>query len=180
MLKGKNISLRLVRETDLSELYDKWHDAEARGLYYPLALVPESIFKTEFAKNGFYTDTSQRLLIVDAKDNMLGLIHCFKPSLHADNLELSYFLFDAKYRRKGYTSEAVMLLVDYLFCTQRMNRIQICVPDGNQASMGTAEKAGFIHEGIAREAFLLNGKDIDLHIYALLRREWPGNKLSKK
>jgi len=172
MIKGKNIILRLIRLADLAELYDKWHNEELRGLYYPLSFVPEPVFQQEFAKNGFWTHQSKRLLIVDEEDKILGALHCFKASALSDAVELSYFFFELLRRNKGYTSEAVALFVDYLFNNERLNRIQLSVPVGNQASIRVAEKTGFKHEGILRGAFLLNGKDIDMHLYSLLRKEW--------
>lgn len=172
MIKGKYISLRLIKETDLSALYDRWHDVEARGHYYPLALIPEPLYKQEFAKNGFCSEDSQRMLIVDTKDNMLGIIHCYKAMSYSDCMEISYFLFDIKKRRKGYATEAVMLMINYLFGNRRLNRIQLCIPTGNKASIRVAEKAGFIQEGTLRGIFLLAGKDVDMHIYALLRTQW--------
>ncbi len=171
MLNGSKITLRLTRATDLPALYVKWHDAEARGPYYPLALVPEPIFQKEFAKNGFWSDSSQRMLIVDKKDKLLGMIHCFRIS-YADCMEISYFLFDETERNKGYATQAVTLIVDYLFSQHPLNRIQMCIPKDNKASIRVAEKSRFVHEGVARGSFLLNGEYEDLHIYSLLRSEW--------
>ena len=170
MLKGENVRLRLVKESDLTDLCEKWNDPQVRGEWYPVAFVPESIFRDTYAKTGFWTDDSQRMLITDHRDNMLGIIHC-KTSF-ADCVELSYILFDTNKRKKGYMTEAVILFVDYLFNNRRLNRIQICVPLNNDASIRVAEKAGFIHEGIARGALFLNGEDVDLHVYSILKKEW--------
>jgi RimJ/RimL family protein N-acetyltransferase len=49
------------------------------------------------------------------------------------------------------------------------------IPEGNIASMRVAEKSGFTHEGVARGAFLLNGEDVDLHNFSLLRKEWKSS-----
>jgi ribosomal-protein-alanine N-acetyltransferase len=172
MLTGKHIKLRLIKQADLAELYAKWHDAEIRGAYYPLAPVPEPQFYQAFSSDGFWNDNSKRLLITDTNDKVLGLIHAAKASDYSDSIDLSYIIFATEARNKGCATEAVLLLVDYLFNNYRLNRLQIAVPAGNQASAKVAEKAGFTHEGVAREGFLLNGKNVDLHIYSLLRREW--------
>lgn len=171
MLNGENIKLRLIKASDLSMLYEKWHDVEARGLYYPLAVVPEPLLQMAFGKDGFWSSDSKRMLIVDLQDNILGTTHA-KAAGYFDCLELSYMIFDKTSRNKGYATEAVKLLIDYFFKHERLNRIQMSIPEGNQASIRVAEKAGFTKEGVARGAFLLNGKDIDLHIYSMLRKEW--------
>lgn len=172
MLKGQQVSLRLIQSSDLTFIYEKWHDTNIRGPYYPLAFVPEPLFLKEFNKNGFWTEASKRLLIVDTHDQLVGLMHIAKGSLYSDSVDLSYILLTPEKSNRGLTTEAVQLIVNYLFNHERLNRIQIVVPDGNLASMRVAEKSGFTHEGIAREAFHLNGRDIDLHTYSLLRREW--------
>jgi ribosomal-protein-alanine N-acetyltransferase len=174
MLNGNDIKLRLIQHTDLSDLYEKWHDADIRGQYYPLALVPEPMFQYEFSKTGFWSENSKRLLIVDNSNDMLGAIHCFSVNNYSDSLEISYILFDVAKRNHGYTTQAVDLLVDYLFKQTRVNRIQLTIPIGNTASIRVAEKAHFNREGIARGAYFLDGEDVDLHVYALLRKEWQG------
>lgn len=172
MIKGKHIQLRLVTHTDLPELYQKWHDAETRGPHYPLAIIPQPLFESDFQKNGFWSEQSKRLLIVDSQDKMLGLIHCGKASSYSDCFELSYILFDTRDRSKGFATEGVTLFSNYLFDNHRSNRLQIIIPEGNKASIRVAEKAGYKQEGILRDAYFLNGKDVDLHIYSLLRKEW--------
>lgn len=173
MLKGPNIQLRLIKQSDLSELYEKWHNAELRGPFYPMAFVPEPMLHQAFARDGFWSENSQRLLMVDSRDRMLGTLHCEKLNGgYTDTVAISYMLFDTSKHNKGYATEAVITLVDYLFNNRRLNRIQILVPVKNEASMRVAEKAGFTHEGVARGAFLLEGEDTDMHIYSLLRKEW--------
>ena len=174
MLNGKNIKLRLIKSTDLPLIFEKWHDVEVRGPHYPLAIVPETLFQQAFAKDGFWSEGSKRLVIVDGQDNILGQIHAMSAG-YTDCIEISYILFDLSKRGKGYTTEAVLLLVDYLFNNKRLNRIQMSIPEGNIASMRVAEKSGFTHEGVARGAFLLNGEDVDLHNFSLLRKEWKSS-----
>lgn len=172
MLKGPNIQLRLIKQADLSELYTKLHNAELYDPYYPITFVPEPIFQQNFDRDGFWNGHSQRMLIVDSRDRMLGTIHCEKVPTFTDTVTINYILFDTSKHNKGYATEAVITLVDFLFSTRRLNRIQILVPTKNEASIRVAEKAGFTHEGVARGAFFFEGEDSDMHIYSLLRREW--------
>jgi RimJ/RimL family protein N-acetyltransferase len=68
-------------------------------------------------------------------------------------------------------TEAVSLLVTYLFLTKKINRLQIVVPPLNAASRRVAEKCGFKLEGVMRGVYFLNGMHQDVEIYALLRNE---------
>ena len=49
---------------------------------------------------------------------MAGHIEFFKPVSYWDAFELSYQLYDESYAGRGYVTEAVQLLVDYLFGVQ--------------------------------------------------------------
>ena len=72
---------------------------------------------------------------------------------------------------KGITTEAVTLLVRYLFETKRMNRIRLVIHPDNTASRRVAEKCGFRHEGTARGAWYNNGRHHNVEIYAILHDE---------
>ena len=65
----------------------------------------------------------------------------------------SYQLYDEAHTSRGYTTEAVPLLVDYLFGAQKKHRVQLVIVPENAASRRIAEKCGFIHEGRIRGAF---------------------------
>ena len=76
------------------------------------------------------------------------------------------------HRDKGYTTEAVKLLVDYLFRSKQIVRVQAeCSPE-NHASVRVLEKAGFTYEGLRRKAVFIQGEYMDGAMYSILRDEW--------
>lgn len=70
---------------------------------------------------------------------------------------LGYSL-DQQYNGKGYTSEAVRLVVDFAFNELKLYRIEAGVMPTNTGSIRVMEKAGFQREGIARDNLEINGK----------------------
>ena len=52
-------------------------------------------------------------------DVMVGHIEFFRPVNYWDAYELSYHLYGQEHAGQGYTTEAVRLLVDYLFGPRR-------------------------------------------------------------
>ena len=102
---------------------------------------------------------------------MAGHIEFFKPVSYWNAFELSYLLYDERFAGRGYISEAVRLLVDYLFATKHPGRIQLVIVPENAASRRIAEKCGFTLEGTARGAFFNDGRNQDLLIYSLLRTD---------
>ena len=71
-------------------------------------------------------------------------------------------------------------MVDYLFLTRNIVRIQAQVDPENVASWKTLEKIGFQKEGILRKAFYCRGKWKDDLIYSILREEWKQPKILTK
>lgn len=168
MLKGRSISLRPVRENDLDPLYSFHLDIDNRGDYFPRGVLAQPDFRRQFQESGFWNKEEGMLLIVSPKDDILGHIEFFKTVNYLDEYELSYQVYAAEQRGKGVASEAVNLLVRYLFETKRVNRIRLVIHPDNLASRRLAEKCGFRHEGTARGAWYNKGRHQDVEIYAIL------------
>lgn len=168
MLKGKSITLRPVRDTDVEQLYSFHVDIDNRGDYFPRGVLAQSAFQKEFQETGFWGKDEGTLVIVSPDGALLGHIEFFKTVNYLDEYELSYQVYAPEHRSKGAATEAVQLLVRYLFESKRVNRIRLVIHPDNAASRRLAEKCGFRHEGTARGAWYHKGKHQDVEIYALL------------
>jgi len=171
MLHGERITLRPVREADLDALYDAHVEIRNRGIFFPLGVMSETRFRREFAEHGFWQKEEGMLVIGAADGEIAGHIEFFKPVSYWDAFELSYQLYDERHAGHGYTTEAVQLLVDYLFATKKQHRIHLVIVPGNAASRKIAEKCGFILEGTVRGAFFNAGTNHDVVLYSLLRTD---------
>lgn len=78
----------------------------------------------------------------------ISLFHVMRGSLQS--AFIGYFL-DKEKNGKGYTTEAVKLIVDYAFNKVNLHRIEAGVMPHNIGSIRVLEKAGFHKEGLARE-----------------------------
>ena len=146
-----------------------------RGAFFPLGVKSESAFKRDFAESGLWQREEGTLLIETLDGELAGHIEYFKPVSYWDAFELSYQLYDDRFAGRGLVTEAVQLLVDYLFATKKQHRIQLVIVPENAASRRIAEKCGFALEGTARGAFYNQGRNQDVLIYSLLRddpRPW--------
>ncbi|MDR8412101.1 GNAT family N-acetyltransferase [Nonomuraea sp. 3-1Str] len=72
-------------------------------------------------------------------------------------------------RGNGYAGEAVLGVARWLFEVQRFQRLVLRAAVSNPASQRVAEKAGFVREGVARNA--LRGED--LVVYSLVPSDLP-------
>jgi ribosomal-protein-alanine N-acetyltransferase len=171
MLQGKRIILRPVRERDLDEMYAAHSNISNRGEYFPLGVMSEARFRREFAENGFWEKEAGTLLIFTPDGEMAGHIEFFKPVTYWDAFELSYQLYDDRFAGRGYATEAVQLLTDFLFDNKKQHRIHLAIVPENAASRRIAEKCGFVLEGTARGALFAGGRSQDLLLYSLVRTD---------
>jgi RimJ/RimL family protein N-acetyltransferase len=171
MLRGQRIILRPIREADLDAFYAAHTDIANRGAFFPLGVASESKLRRDFAETGLWEREEGTLLIVTPAGEMAGHIEFFKPVGYWDAWELSYQLYDDAFAGRGYVSEAVQLMVDYLFGSKKPHRIQLVIVPENAASRRIAEKCGFTLEGTARGAFFNDGRNQDVLIYSLLRTD---------
>ena len=171
MLHGSQITLRIPRQTDLDAMYAAHVEIDNRGRYFPLNVASESTFRQRFAETGFWQKEEGTLLIVGPDGEIGGEIQFFKPVGYWDAFELSYHLWASTFAGRGWMTEAVQLLVDYLFATKKQQRIQLVIVPDNAASRRVAEKCGFTLEGTVRGAFFNAGRNQDVLLYSLLRTD---------
>jgi RimJ/RimL family protein N-acetyltransferase len=171
MLKGDVITLRPVYDTDLDQLYAYHLDIDNRGDFFPRGVLAQPLFRKRFQENGFWTKEDGMLVIVSAHDEIVGHIEFFKTVNYLDEYELSYQVYASEHRGKGVTTEAVNLLVCYLFEHKQVNRIRLVIHPDNLASRRLAEKCGFQHEGTAQGAWYHKGAHQDVEIYAILHQD---------
>jgi RimJ/RimL family protein N-acetyltransferase len=171
MMKGKIISLRLMRESDLETVYNHHLDIESRGEFFPVGVLAEPVYRQRFASTGFWEREEGTLLIVNSADKILGHIEFFRTVPYLDEIELSYQIYSGEHTGKGVATEAVNLMTKYLFDYKKFNRIRLIIHPGNAASIKIAKKCGYKHEGTARGAWFHKGKNQDIEVFAMLRDE---------
>jgi RimJ/RimL family protein N-acetyltransferase len=171
VLNGDRVRLRLVRDEDLPAFIAAHEEIANRGAYFPLVVASGPALRKQHAENGLWEREEGTLLIWNGDDEIVGHIEFFRPVSYWDALELSYQLYDDRHAGKGYVTEAVQLLVDYLFGAKKFHRIHLVIVPGNSASRRIAEKCGFTLEGTARGAFFNGGENHDVLVYSLLRTD---------
>ena len=164
MLEGKHVKIRPLEPDDL-DWFTAWNnDPEYKGSYEP----HEHLSRVEVEEWYYSEKSAEWWVITDKEDTPMGQL---VTGPQGDYCWLGYILH-LNYRGRGYTTEAVRLLVDHLFTSKDIVRIQAeCNPE-NKASVRVLEKAGFTYEGLKRKAVLINGEYQDGALYSILRDEW--------
>ena len=148
MLEGKQVNLRIMEREDLPIL-KKWdNDIGIMGEYEPIIQETKTDLERQFDKL-----TEGQWFFIEKKDGTkIGLIAHFV----AHGTVIRYAVLPDE-RSKGYGSEAIEIIVDYLFLAKNIVRIQAETHPQNAASQRVLEKAGFKKEGIIRKSFFSRG-----------------------
>lgn len=177
VLEGKLVNLRIMEKEDLP-LFAEWaNKPEFFGEYNPLRQAS----KTEIEKDFDKSTLEQTGFIIEKKDgSKIGYI-CHFILVHPAGklLEIGYSLVPNE-RGKGYCTEAVEIMVDYLFLSKDITRVQACTDTRNLASQKVLEKAGFKKEGTMRKYLFLRGELRDACMYSILRESWKEPKILTK
>ncbi len=164
------MNLRIVEKEDLLLILEWGNDPEFGGEYEPL----EQVTMKELDKWFETSRPDERWFIIEKKDrSKVGQIF-FTPL--GSCFEIGYRLLP-KERDKGYCTEAVKIILDYLFLAKNIIRVQAKTNPGNIASQRVLEKAGFQREGLIRKNIFIRGAWQDGFLYSILREEWKEPKI---
>ena len=85
---------------------------------------------------------------------------------------LGYWI-GSQFARQGYMTQALRLLLPFVFRTLGLHRIEAACLIDNDASKSLLARVGFQQEGLARRYLLINGEWADHLLFALLKEEAP-------
>jgi RimJ/RimL family protein N-acetyltransferase len=104
-------------------------------------------------------------------DKAIGSIGVFRQqNIHRQTAEMGYYVAE-EYWGKGFMTEAVKQICEYVFEHSDIIRIYAEPFSCNMGSCRVLEKAGFQYEGTLRSNAIKNGKVMDMKMYSLLREE---------
>jgi len=91
----------------------------------------------------------------------------------ARTIEIGY-LMSPDARGRGLAPEAVVAITRWVLLDQEFERIALKAATDNVASRRVAEKAGYVYEGIERNAIRLHRGRADLAVYSVIRPDLTG------
>ncbi len=92
-----------------------------------------------------------------------------------DRAELGYGLNMDEFKRQGFMSEAIPVILEYGFKEMKLHRIEAFASPENTASIKLLKSNHFEKEGLLKEHYLYNGVYEDSGVYALIKSNLPKN-----
>ena len=170
MLEGNLVNLRVIEKEDLPLVAEWSNNPEFGGEFEGLEQASRAELEKEYDK----LTPEKKWFIVEKKDgSKIGFIGHFTIG---KLWSIGYILVPIE-RGKGYCTEAVKIMVDYLFLSKDIVRIQALINPRNIASQKVVEKNEFKKEGVSRKSYFARGEWRDMIIYSILREEWKKPKI---
>ena len=163
------MNLRVVEKQDLPILLEWDNNIDFRGEFEN----PRQETMADLERLFDNVRDSQWFFIEKTDETKVGFISYF---LSAGEMEIGYNIVP-KERNKGYATEAIQIIVDYLFLSKNIVRIQAKTDTENLQSRKALEKTGFKQEGVLRRTFFCRGKLRDDCVYSIIREEWKEPKV---
>jgi RimJ/RimL family protein N-acetyltransferase len=175
MIRGRRVTLRPFRQDELP-LLRRWHDDGAVMIHWGerLPLVVEDQLEADLAPGSRFMAFEQCGLfcICDETACPLGRIHYEGSALRDRRVQLGIFLGEPDAWNQGYGTEAVIVLLNWLFNHRGMHRVWLTVQANNARARHVYERIGFVAEGVFREHNFYDGHWHDEQLYGLLAAEF--------
>jgi RimJ/RimL family protein N-acetyltransferase len=181
LLEGKTVNLRIRESDDIDFATECFNNIDFWGEYDPIGEQKSKSERTRLFDNptNLPVLTESKHFVIQKKDgSKIGFISHWITQPNR-MMEIGYNIISSE-RGKGYGTEAAQIMVDYLFLTQNINRIQAITDVRNKASQSVLERAGFRIEGTIRKSAFVRGKFSNAYLYSILREEWKEPKILTK
>jgi ribosomal-protein-serine acetyltransferase len=106
-----------------------------------------------------------------ADGSFAGVIGMHRVDRLNRKAEIGYWI-GRDFQGKGLMTDCCRVLVTHAMTELGFNRIEIMCSPGNHRSCAIPKRLGFVQEATLREAQYLHGTYGDLHLFAMLKRDW--------
>ncbi|MEX0173431.1 GNAT family N-acetyltransferase [Streptomyces sp. LMG1-1-1.1] len=174
MLTGGKIGLRARHDEDIpilrTELYDDVVNAARAegGPWRPItpgSKDPRLVVDESDQRNVPFS------IVESEGGTLIGSANLWGIDTHNRGAHIGLGLLPSA-RGKGYGTDVVATLCHYGFVVRGLHRLQIETLSDNHAMLRSAERNGFVREGVLRSSAWVMGEFLDEVILGLLARDW--------
>ena len=179
-IAGERIVLREYQLTDLSYMRQWVNSPEITNGLSDIFLFPHTYYSTEsFLKMMIEGSTEIKGFIIADKDSKeyIGQIDLHKIDWKNRNAVLGIVIGREEYLGKGFGSEAIRMLQDFVFQSLNLNRLELEVYEYNERAYRCYLKCGFKEEGRLRKKLYRNGGYWDIICMGILRSEYESYRV---
>ncbi len=174
---GKFVKLVTEEAQTVAKHFSRWaRDTEYWRLANSNPVRPLSVkavqgwVEKELAENG--DELFEFSIRTTADDRLIGDVGLDGVCWNHGESFVGIGIGEREFWGKGYGTEAMQLILRYAFSELNLQRVSLNVFSYNSRAIRSYEKAGFMHEGRARNVLQRDGQRYDLVFMGILREEW--------
>ncbi|MFN4281848.1 MAG: GNAT family N-acetyltransferase [Alphaproteobacteria bacterium] len=170
---------RLDPERHAAELHGAHRTARDASAWTYLPVGP---FKTQAAYETFLraeaakSDPFHHAVIDAASGKAVGMAAFMRIDPANGVIEIGHVAFSPLLRQTSAATETIYLLLRRAFDELGYRRVEWKCDSLNSASRRAAERFGFHHEGVFRQAVVYKGRTRDTAWFSIIDRDWPANR----
>lgn len=174
LYKGELVKLREYRQSDIELAYKYMNDLDVAlnlnpGIPYPMTMEREQ----EWYQNQMKTRDTYSFAIESLEEGIyIGGCGINNYDWKNGTAEVGIFIGNQQFRDKGYGTDAMKVLIEFIFQHTNINRIQLSTYSFNERAYKSYLKCGFKEEGRLRQRIFRYGTYYDEIIMGLLREEY--------
>lgn len=169
LLQGEHLLLRPLCSADVTEKYVSWlNDLEVNQFLESRFTIQTMGSVREYVEKIF--QSSQAILFGMFLENgscHIGNIKCEVNWYHKRG-DVGFMIGDKEAWGKGYATEAIRLVVDYLFNTVGLHKITAGAYEQNTGSLKAMKKCGFFEEARLKQQAWCGDRFVDVVLLAIL------------
>lgn len=172
MYSGQLVKLRAYKEEDIEKAVEFINDEEVKKLMdsnipFPMTKWQEEEWVRSRKAN---TDFTYDFAIEDLKTGKyIGGCSINECDVKNRTCVVGIMIGDKEYWGKGYGSDALKVLIKFIFEEVNMNKIKLNVFSFNNRAIACYKKVGFKEEGILKKEIYRNGRYHDEIIMAMFK-----------
>ena len=179
LFEGRDIRLGPIDHEKDPEIESKWtHDSEFMRMVEvsPARPMSAATIRKQYEKLEKQVDDDKNFYYFAIRaredDRLIGKAMIQGVEWTNGNGWLQLGIGSAEDRRKGYGSQALTMLLRFVFAELNLFRVSARVPEYNAAAVALLKKFGFSEEVRRRQALDRDGRRWDLIVSGLLNSEW--------
>ena len=178
-LLGDRIYLSPRNSEDV-ELFTEWlNDFEVTDYTGRSGILTTLAGEKKYLEDNSSPEATFAIVTIE-NDKMIGTVGLENVNSINRTATLGIFIGDKDYRDKGYGTEAIRLILEYVFNYMNLNNIKLDLMAFNIRALKCYEKCGFKEYGRRRKCKFVNGRYYDNISMDILAEEFEGDFIRNK
>lgn len=171
-LVSERIYLRYLKESDAPIMLENTKDEEIRYMTGTKSTFTLEQIQRHIKNSSEDSSRYDLAICLNENDQMIGELSITDIEEGDQKAGFRISMRSIELTGKGYGTEAIRLVLKFVFEELKLNRLQLEVFSHNLRGIKAYEKVGFVKEGTLRESLYYNGKFSDEIIMAIIKSDY--------